>query len=50
MLMEMINTPEISKEKHLNSHPLVPVKHSAVKSAPNLYGLLKQYRRRKTRK
>ena len=48
--MAMIDTPDVSKEKHLNSHSLVPVKHSAAKSSPNLFGVSKQSIRSKTRK
>ena len=39
MLTETIDTPDVSKEKYLDSHYLVPVKFSAVISAYNIFGV-----------
>ena len=43
MLMAMIDTPDIIKEKNLKLHSLVPVKFSTVKLASKLFGVSKRY-------
>ena len=45
--MKMIDTSDVSNEKHLNSHSLVPVKHSALKFSSKMFGVLKISIRRK---
>ena len=37
MLMGIIDAPEISTERHINSHSLALVKISAMKSASNIF-------------
>ena len=40
MLMENIDTPNVSKQNHLNLHSSVLVKHSSVKSSSNMFGCI----------
>ena len=49
MVAAITDTPDIIKEDDLNSHSLVLVKHSAVKSASKLFGVSNRSIRRKTR-
>ena len=48
MLMNMVDTPYLSKESRIKSYSLVTVKHSAVKLSSNLFGVSNQTIKSKT--
>ena len=50
MLMETVDTPDLSKGKHLNPQSLVKVERCDVKSDSNMFVVSKGYIRRKTGK
>ena len=50
MMVGIIDTPDVSREKKLKLDSSVAVKHSSVKSASKPIGVSKQYIRRKPRK
>ena len=48
-LMKMIETPDINKEIHINSHSELKVKFSALKSSSKMFVVSKKYTRQKLR-
>ena len=48
--MEIIDTPDLIKERHINSYQFSLVKTTSMKSSSKLFGVLRQYIRSKIRK
>ena len=50
MLIHMVDTPDIIKQKYMDQKNPLKVKYIAVKSPTNLYGFSRKYIKRKARK